>query len=276
MSMPSNTSDIIGLVSLVIGILSFGISGFSLFIMLRISKEQNKQLTTIQVINDNQTTQLKTIEGLNDSIDKKILGILPNFEEVHAKIVARLEQVKHDQKSKVYIMAYWLWFGIDRHVSKVPLEDLDSNHSRIWELLTSRISENLETHIIIYDPVSAKDKLKKFVSAVLKYNLDDKSQKEQISDEKISNLIEKYKNRLGQIEKSLTKISKTSIHKISEVPVLSFVVQGGGEYQSGVLYLGETLALERKAKTGGFSTFSPEMVDILVSHYNHLKDSNSN
>jgi hypothetical protein len=208
-------------------------------------------------------------------LEQKIFGTLPNVESVNEKMIRLLRRVESDRDSSVSMMVYWMWFGADLKYPTVPIDKLNMHDSELCELIQTRLSQGRKTHVVMYEqgqtitgsPSAAKDKLKTFVEAVLRYRAKDRAA--EIKPEDVTNLLSRYEESvkiLKQMEAQMpangSEEKQIEVKRFPDIPNLLFAVKGDG-MEAGIIYLGETPTLEHFIETAGFYTEDPKMVRIL-------------
>lgn len=235
----------------------FGIVGiiFAVAIYLR-QKQQNLQ----------QQEQIDQIQSLSSDISEKILGTLPDFDSVYERIAEIIEVANEDKNSKVYLMIYWTWFGSDKEIRDGKFEHLNSQTSKVNQKIKARLSEGLETHLVIY---KTGKNLKDFVKTVLEYRKV-KSDSEKY-EENLQKLIEEYELDIQGMNNTIKKNSKQEIVEQASIPLLLCVSERSDKREA-VLFLGEKEELDKGIKTGGLYSQESTAVDMFLNHIKrHLK-----
>ncbi len=215
---------------------------------------------------------------LQEQIRDRFFGVMDKFEHVYSKIVDLIEYANNEPNSNLAIMMYWLWFGIDQCLYNDTTVEIESlvlipNKSRVRQLLDERINKGLETTIVIYHPQEAAAELKKFIKVVLTWQINRKhtessvtSPPRVITDNEVECLFNHYVSDLNRLkdrrhETPDTKFKEFKLRHI--IPMLMFAMEVPRGVSRGFVYLGETDALAKGAKTGGFSSEDFRIVEVL-------------
>ena len=184
-------------------------------------------------------------------IDKKIFSNLYSFEDTHTaieNIINNNDKGNYTiaKKDNVFLMAYWLWFGIDEEWhNKADIKSIRVSqvYSKIQDRINTVRARNSKTIIIIYDTVAYKETLLFLIGGIVlnrakELNI---SFKEKELKEIIDSIFRKYNLALDAIVDS-AKNSKNNGDEIilskSNIPNIMFAKElNNNNY--GVVFLGE-------------------------------------
>lgn len=158
-----------------VGLLIFGIQA-----------RQNKKLKTQSDLIAVQNRKLADLAQKMDKnitlLDKKVFGSLYTIgdtvrsmlEFIDATESPRLAQDRPGQDNDLYIMAYWLWFGIDdQWYSESDISSI--RDSELYKKIVRRIEDHKKrgneskTVVIVYDPAEKRDELVDMISGIIRY-----------------------------------------------------------------------------------------------------------
>lgn len=213
---------------------------------------------------------------LQKRVMDRIFGTMSGFDDVYDQVVRLVEDANKKEGSELATMVYWLWFGVDRRLEvdyDVSLDKIKPNDSRFRLLLEHRRLKGHNTTVVAYHP-DAWTPLHQFVNEAFAWQIDKippphSTAKRTITPTEIDSLLQRYKKDLEDFEKRRTETSKTRFNELCLKEVIPMLMFAGRDRQSnwfrGLIYLGETEALAKRAKTGGFMSEDPEIVDVIFS-----------
>lgn len=214
---------------------------------------------------------------LQQRVMDRIFGTMSEFDDVYHQVIRLINDTNEREDSKLAIMVYWLWFGVDRRLQREPEVDINKinpNDSEFRVLLEYRRLKGRDTTIVVYHPTDASQDLHRFVKAAFNWqlkNLPPRSSgaKREIKTNDVNLLLQRYTKDLEDFEKRRIETTKTRFEPLrlrGVIPMLMFAARDRrSNWCRGVIYLGETEPLEKRAKTGGFLSEDPQIVDVIFS-----------
>jgi len=214
---------------------------------------------------------------LQNEIMFRIFGTLGNFDEVYHQVISLVDESNKRIHSRLAIMVYWLWFGLDQKLNENPglsnLENLNPNDSKLRALLEARRIAGLYSNIVVYSPINDADKIKGFIKALFEWKcnhlLKYPVQPKVFSITDINGLFGKYKEEMDGFEKKRLETTGTKfgpIRYVNVIPMLMFAaIDKQSNWSRGIVCLAETEALINNSKVGGFLSEDPKIVEIILS-----------
>lgn len=207
---------------------------------------------------------------------KKVLGTLPTIDAFRSRICALLRDADKDEKSRVYIMLYWLWFGADQAYPKTKVSDIEE--PEIMQLLRSRIAKRYPTTILVYNTSTQKRKLLDFLRKALEFNHLNQyffygdsqplSNNNTVSDDDVTELFKRYDDSLDSLKTYIDSFRQSAnnnpikLRGIDNIPALMFAVDSVKEPCALVLLLNHDTT-EGILKPAGFESYEPGMIDVI-------------
>lgn len=235
----------------------------SLVLAIVIFIVQGRQSSELHSLNKNINDNVTGLQALSQRIDDHILGTVTGFESVLAKLEALLNSANGTDHANVYVMAYWLWFGVDEDFPSIPLANIGPDTSRICCLLRARISGNKQTTLVLYRDRAS---IRVFVEALFNYKASQGGIS--VTAAQVDQLVDRYMQEVTWLEAESKTRTKFKLAFRDEIPAIMFAVQG--DETTGLYYIGETAMLREKAALGGFTSRSPAMVGMLVNQIRHF------
>lgn len=172
-----------------------------------------------------------------------------------------------DQVNDLYLMAYWLWFGIDDqwHKESDIRTILDSElHRTIENRLLSHKARGgkSKTVIIIFDPVTKKEQLMTMLSGIISYKAADNNWN--IDEDKIKeyseSIYEKYVKVINDMNGRLADCGKGDSDELyfsDKIPNIIFA-QRYNDVRNGISFLGEIDFLNHRFESAQKKSTSPD------------------
>lgn len=263
--------------SLGIGVVGTIVSTCSLVLAIIIFRVQSQQSEELQSLNERISANVEEVHSLSakigdnvtcvhtlsQRIDEHVLGTITGFESVMAKLEHLLKSANYGDHAKVYVMAYWLWFGVDAAFPTTPLDKIKGNASSIYRELCARISGDRTITLVLYQNRKA---IHDFVSALFNFKAQSGTTVDPVQ---IDALVDRYMEQIEWLKKEALSRSSTFTLKFrDEIPAIMFAVES--DESTGLYYIGETAMLREKAALGGFTSRSPAMVGMLVNQIRHF------
>lgn len=217
---------------------------------------------------------------LQKQLRDRVFGIMDGFESVYSSVIRLIEEANKHPDSHLYMMMYWLWFGIDQNLYEDTDRKLDTllpNDSKVRELLSDRITKGYETTIVVYDPHECDAEIKDFIKFVLEWQIERKyevrknkigeeTNRRVIDDNEVNELFKRYEDDFNNLEKRRSETTDTKFQEFRKrhiIPMLMFAMELPHDVKHGFVYLGEKDALKRRAKTCGFKSDESRFVEVL-------------
>jgi len=235
-----SSSIIIGLLGLIGSIYTIS-SYYSGRELSEISRHTRGQVEKLSELSCKINKQVELLEG-------KVFGSLYDINLTVKSMLDRIDTAKPKAKERqknrddFYIMAYWLWFGVDEGWKKV--EDLQKRDCRFYNRIISRIlcdteyrNTDSKTTLVTFDPVKQKSFLQDLIKYLIKYKFPN------IEEAVLIEYIEKqYNYYLSDIKTLKEEIKKHNFNDVlyyaESIPVINFVYDLEIE-KYGVSFLGE-------------------------------------
>lgn len=248
-------SDGLSVAGSIASCIAIPISIYAIYIANKIARQQDGVVTDLQRI-------VRTV-------DEHILGSLSSIAEVTKAIEVLLEEAdKEGAATSVHASLYWTWLGADLNYPSIAIKGIEQHHSKIHGLLFNRLSKRLPTELVVYEPDDGEDKLRRFLSAALKYNQVNtvvpgiSGGTKDVGEDDVDGLLKRYRNALNHLEKSSKTVPEFSLKAGTEIA--SVMIARSGVKPVAIICLLETSALEQMAGTGGFLTSRSEMVKMVI------------
>jgi hypothetical protein len=222
---------------------------------------------------------------LQQRVMERIFGTMAEFDDVYDKVVELIKEANQKNDSELAIMVYWLWFGVDRrlereHEYEVSLDEINPNDSEFRLLLEQRRLEGQNTTVVVYHR-NALPALHRFVKAAFNWQVDKlppprSTSKRTINPADVESLVQRYMEDLKDFDKRRIETTDTQFKPLrlrNVIPMLMFAGRARrSNWCRGLIYLGETEALEKGAKTGGFMSSDPQIVEVILSQILALQE----
>lgn len=213
-----------------------------------------------------QNLQLNQLKEISANIDDNVLGTLKGFEHVLERLEKMLKDADKDPESRVYFMAYWLWFGADEAFPAQKISTIDVDTSHISLLLRARIASNRPTTLVIYEDEAS---ISAFIQELFEYKVAKEKHSHMFSETELEGLIERYMEEVKWIKRECEKHDNIQINFIKDIPAIMFA-KDGHEGMAGIYYIGETAMLRERTELGGFSSKSTITVKMLIAQINNF------
>jgi|GEM_PF-4684532 len=239
---------------------------------------QSEVIATQSTSISEQNTQLADLTQKMDKniilLDKKVFGSLYSIGDTVRSMLDFISRAEEpaigntkNQVNDLYIMAYWLWFGID---------DQWHDESDIENILNSELHRKIETRllehakrgnksktvIIIFDPEKMKSELVKMICGIIHYKAAEQGWN--IEDDKVNeysnNIYSKYVGVLKGMNARLADCGRGNGDELffsNRIPNIIFA-QRCGSIRNGISFLGEIDFLNKRFNSVQTTATSPD------------------
>ena len=216
-----------------------------------------------------QARQAGQIQALAESIDRKVLGTLGAVSQVTEAVVSLVKD-SNDDGSDLYVMSYWTWFGCDYGVA-APADivnvtaDASLCHQAILERLRGSGCGRLK--LLVLPPAASRTA--RFIDALF---IDWLFPDEDLDALRAStgDLRTRYERALLELETVGKRTSgKSDIRTGETVPLIMFA-KWEPKPRAVVWFVEVDQLASGSPAMGGFSTWDPALVDIVIKQIESL------